>query len=119
MDRQTDPSDLTDAQWETIRAVLPAAKGGRTEQPRLHLLREIWDAIFYQTRTGCAWRYLPHDFPPHGDVWEHFCRWCVGGLIVRVHDTLRERARVQAGHDLTPSATTPTATRRGRMRAGR
>jgi putative transposase len=104
MERQTYPSDLTDAQWETIRAVLPAARSGRTGRPRLYPLRDVWDAIFYQARTGCAWRYLPHDFPPHGDVWEHFCRWRDSGLIARVHDALREQVRVQAGHDPTPSA---------------
>ena len=41
---------------------LPAPKdNGR---PRLYPLREILDAIFYVVRSGCAWRLLPHDFPP-------------------------------------------------------
>src|SRR3990172_11545212 len=103
MKRQSYPSDLTDEQWRKIESVLPAAKGGRTGRPRKYDLREIWNAIFYQLRTGCAWRYLPHDFPPHADVWEHFCRWRDSGLIDQVHDALREQARVIEGRDPTPS----------------
>ncbi len=63
-------SDLTDAQWQTIQEVLPPAKGGRTGRRRKYPLRkyplrEIGNAVFYQARTGCAWRLLPHDFAPH------------------------------------------------------
>jgi len=104
MERKPYPSDLTDAQWQSIQSVLPKAKGGRTGRPRQVPLREIWNAIFYQARTGCAWRYLPHDLPPWELVWEHFGRWRDMGLIETVHDTLREKVRVQAGHDPTPSA---------------
>ena len=104
MKRQTYPSDLTDEQWQKIESVLPAAKGGRTGRPRTYPLREIWNAIFYQLRTGCAWRYLPHDFPPHGDVWEHFCRFRDNGTIELVHNALREQVRAQEGREITPSA---------------
>lgn len=102
------PSDLTEAQWQRIQDVLPPAKGGRTGRRRKYPLREIWNAIFYQARTGCAWRLLPHDFPPHGDVWDHFCRWFCrwrdSGLIEAVHDALRQSVRVQEGREPTPSA---------------
>ena len=104
MKRQFYPSDLTDEQWQKIESVLPPAKGGRTGRPRKYPLREIWNAIFYQLRTGCAWRYLPHDFPPHADVWEHFCRWRDNGTIERVHDALREQVRIKEGREKTPSA---------------
>ena len=104
MARTAYPTDLTDAEWRTIEAVLPPAKGGHTGRPRTYPLREIWNAIFYQSRTGCAWRYLPHDFPPYSNVWEHFWRWRENGVIERVHDALRERLRVQNGREPTPSA---------------
>ncbi len=104
MTRQGYPSDLTDEEWQKIESVLPVAKGGRTGRPRKYPLREIWNAIFYQLRTGCAWRYLPHDFPPHGDVWDHFCRWRDNGTIELVHNTLREQLRVAEGREPTPSA---------------
>ena len=103
MERVLYPSDLTDVEWQRIEVVLPPAKGGRTGRPRKYPLREIWNAIFYQLRTGCAWRYLPHDFPPHADVWEHFCRWRDNGTIERVHDALREQVRTRDGREPTPS----------------
>ena len=104
MERQSYPSDMTDYEWKKIESVLPPAKGGRTGRPRTYPLREIWNAIFYQLRTGCEWRYLPHDFPPYADVWEHFCRWRDSGTIQRVHDALREQVRASEGRDTTPSA---------------
>jgi transposase len=103
-ERKAYPIDLTDAQWETIQAVLPSPKGGKRGRPPKWPRREIWNAIFYQARAGCAWRLLPHDLPPWELVWEHFCRWRDAGVIERVHDALREKVRVQAGRDPTPSA---------------
>jgi putative transposase len=104
MDRVAYPSDLNDAQWQSIESLLPKAKNGRTGRPRKYPLREIWNAIFYQGRTGCQWRYLPHDLPPWEDVWEHFCHWRDDGTLERVHDSLREQVRLRAGRQATPSA---------------
>jgi putative transposase len=104
MERKPYPTDLTDAQWEKIQAVMPRARGGKTGRPRTYPLREIWNAIFYQARAGCAWRLLPHDLPPWEIVWEHFGRWRDAGVIDKVHDALREQVRVQEGREPTPSA---------------
>ena len=104
MERAAYPSDLTDEQWAVIQSVLPKAKNGRTGRPPNYQRREIWNAIFYQARTGCEWRYLPHDLPPWQDVWEHFSRWRDNGTLQRVHDALREKVRLQEGRDPTPSA---------------
>src|ERR1022692_4805073 len=57
------PSDLTDAQWQVMAAHLPADRPGRRDRPRIWPLRRIVEAILYVDRTGCAWRYLPADFP--------------------------------------------------------
>lgn len=58
----TYPSDLTDAEWECIQCYLPPLT--RHGRPRIHSLRRILDAVFYVVRSGCAWRYLPTNFPP-------------------------------------------------------
>jgi transposase len=58
MERQPYPSDLTDKQWAILQSVVPKAKGGRTGRPSKYPRREIWNAIFYQAKTGCQWRYL-------------------------------------------------------------
>ena len=104
MTRQPYPSDLTDEQWDRLQEVVPKPKRGKTGRPRTYPVREIWNAIFYQARTGCQWRYLPHDLPPWQDVWEHFCRWRDTGLLQTVHDALRGRVRRKAGREPTPSA---------------
>jgi transposase len=38
-------------------------------RPPEHDLRVLVDAILYLDRTGIAWRYLPHDYPP----WQTVC----------------------------------------------
>ena len=56
------PCDLTDAEWASLAPLLPApARRGR---PRRWALRLLVNAIFYVLRTGCAWRYLPREYPP-------------------------------------------------------
>jgi hypothetical protein len=60
--RRAYQTDLSDAEWGCIEPLLPTPKApGR---PRVHSLREILNAIFYIVKSGCAWRLLPHDFPP-------------------------------------------------------
>ncbi len=49
-------------------------------RPRLHPLREILNAIFYIVRSGCAWRLLPHDFPPWKTVHHYFRIWRLDGV---------------------------------------
>lgn len=68
MDRRPYPSDLSDEHWALIEPMITAWKQDRvarsaTGDPGACDLREVVNAIFYQNRTGCQWRYLPHDFP--------------------------------------------------------
>ena len=72
--RKRYPSDLTDLQWDNIEHLFPrpTGKGGR---PRTYPVREIVNAIFYLARSGCAWRNLPHDFPPWKTISYYFYTW--------------------------------------------
>ena len=103
MKRKTYPSDLTDEQWQALEESLPPHKS-KAGRPRTYPLREIWNAIFYIARTGCAWRYLPHDFPPYADVHDHYARRREDGTIQKVHDALRVDLRIEDGREPTPSA---------------
>ena len=85
------PSDLTDAQWELIEPLVPAPRSGG--RPAVHSRRRVVDAILYVDRTGCAWRQLPHDFPPWATVFWYFKRWREDGVVDRIHDALRDRVR--------------------------
>ena len=96
------PSDVTDDEWARIEPYVPPAKtGGRPEE---HPKREILDGIFYVLRGGCAWRMLPHDFPPWQSVY-HYCRaWQHDGTWEVIHDRLRGDVRVASGKQRQPSA---------------
>jgi putative transposase len=95
-------SDLSDAQWELIRPLLPPAKpGGR---PRTVNLREVVNTLFYQARTGCQWDYLPHDLAPKGTVWDYFTAWHQDGTWQKIVDAVRVALRQAAGRADTPSA---------------
>jgi len=100
--RQAYPTDLTDQQWDILRPLLPAKKGkGRHQKVAL---REIVNAIFYWLRTGCQWRHLPHDFPPHGTVFSHYNKWNKKGIWNQILVALPQQVRVDAGREATPSA---------------
>jgi len=102
MNRQSYPSDVTDKQWSLIEPMLPPAKpGGRHRKVEL---REIVDGIFYVSRSGCAWRMLPHDFPPWSTVYHYYRHWRLDGTWERIHDTLREQVRQSEGKEVQPSA---------------
>lgn len=94
-------TDLTDAQWEILRPLLPPAPGGG--RPRTTNLREVLNAIFYNLRSGCSWELLPHDFPPPGTVYEYFSKWRRDGTIGRIHDALRRTVREASECDPEPS----------------
>jgi putative transposase len=102
MTRQAYPTDLTDAQWALLVALLPAAKSGG--RPRSADLREVVNAILYVLRNGITWRALPHDFPPWQTVYHYFRAWRQDGTWAAVHDALRERVRAAAGRPVGPSA---------------
>jgi putative transposase len=67
-------------------------------------LREILDAIFYIARSGCAWRLLPHDFPPWKTVHHYLRIWRKEGTWEKIHTALRKRVRVRNNRDPEPSA---------------
>jgi transposase len=88
------PTDLTSYQWAIVEPFLPEpgplAPGGR---PPVHSKREIVNAILYLTRSGCAWRMLPVDFPPWRTVYGYFAQWRDDGTLDLIHDTLRQEVR--------------------------
>ncbi|MGH3145368.1 MAG: IS5 family transposase [Rubrobacter sp.] len=100
--RRAYQSDLSDAEWEVIKPHLPVPRAAG--RPRLHPLREILDAVFYVVRGGCAWRLLPHDFPPWKTVYHYFRAWRIDGTWEKLNTAIRERLRVRLGRNPQPSA---------------
>ena len=100
--RKVYQTDLSDAEWSCLEPHLPAPKA--TGRPKMHTTREILNAIFYVVRGGCAWRLLPHDFPPWKTVYHYFRLWRLNGTWERMHAALRKRLRVRMKRDPEPSA---------------
>jgi len=102
MEMKPYPSDVTDEQWAILKRLIPPARpGGR---PRSVDLRQIVNAIFYLTRSGCSWRMLPRDFPPWKTVYNYFEDWKLDGTWKNLVASLREAVREREGREPTPSA---------------
>lgn len=102
MERKPYPTDVTDEQWTILEPLIPPARpGGR---PRSVDLRQVVNAIFYLTRSGCSWRMLPHEFPPWKTVYNYFEAWKRDGTWDDLVSTLREAVRRGEGREPTPSA---------------
>jgi putative transposase len=102
MEREPYPTDLSDAQWQRLARLIPAARpGGR---PRSVDMREILNAICYHVRGGAAWRMLPHDLPPWGTVHYYYRRLRLDGTWLQINAVLRDQVRLAAGREAEPSA---------------
>ncbi|MCE7002086.1 IS5 family transposase [Kibdelosporangium philippinense] len=100
-------SDLSDTRWALIEPTLTAwraARRGPGTVMRVHDLREIVNAILYVCRTGIAWEYLPHDFPPCKTVYDYYAKWEADGTTETLHDLLRDQVRVAKGRAAAPTA---------------
>jgi transposase len=104
--RRAYPSDMTDAEWAVFEPRLPAPAwlAGRGGRPAGHCMRDIVDGIRYLTHNGPVWRALPADLPPAWTVYWWAAKWQADGSTARMHDDLRERVRVIADRNATPTA---------------
>ncbi len=107
--RRAYPSDISDARWALIAPLLGAWQQARldrrpTGEPARTDLREVFNAIVYVNRTGIAWKYLPHDFPPHGTVYYYYAAWRDEGIFAQLNYDLTTLARAKAGREPEPSA---------------
>ena len=95
------PTDLTDEQWAILEPLLQRADGpGR---PTELDLRTVVNALLYKNRTGCQWRMLPSDFPPHSSVRYYFDKWRHDETWQHINDSLRQSVRQQLGRESEPS----------------
>lgn len=105
-ERKRYPSDLTDERWELIEPVITAWKArhpSASGHQGGYEMREIVNAILYQSRTGCQWEYLPHDLPPKSATYYYFAQWRDDGTDRTIHDLLRWHTREKKGRRADPS----------------
>lgn len=88
------PSNLKDEEWEIIKPYIESSKRGR----KAYICRRsIVNAIFYQSRTGCQWQYLPKDFPNYKTVNEYYNKWISSGTWEKIHKELVAKCRAAVG----------------------
>lgn len=124
------PSDLTDAEWQLVKPLIPKPKRGGGK--RRVDMREVVNGIMYVLSTGCQWRAIPKDLPPRSTVYDDFDLWSWDGTLDRIHDALYGECRERAGREASPTAAIidsqsvksaekggPASIRRAMMRARR
>jgi transposase len=65
--------DLTEAEWELIRLLLPKERG-RPGRPA-HDHRAVLNGILWRAREGARWRAVPERYGKGNTVWRRFARW--------------------------------------------
>lgn len=86
--------ELTDEQWALIEPLIPPPAD--TGRPRRDP-RQMWNAIFWVTRTGAPWRDLPERYGPWETAYCHFKTWRQQGVFDRVLEALQIRLDAE-GH---------------------
>jgi transposase len=85
-------TDLTDAEWDVIKHHFERCRHRKYEK------RILVNAVLYLNKTGCQWRMLPNDFPPHQTVHSFYRRARMSGLWEVIMDGLVKKNRIQAKH---------------------
>lgn len=100
--RKSYPSDVSDAEWEFL---VPYLTLMREDAPqREYALKALFNALRYVVKTGCHWRYLPHDLPPWTAVYQQARRWLQAGVFEAIVHDLRVMVRLAAERTSQPTA---------------
>src|SRR6266850_6267721 len=101
--RKRSPSDLPEEPWVSVGPMIPPAKqsthGGR---PRAVDMRTILNTIPALNRSGGPWKMLPYNGLPKRAVYDDCAQWRDDGTWAGLVQALRERNRVEAGHEPPP-----------------
>lgn len=97
------PSDVNDEEWAFCAPYLTLMKEDAPQ--REYPLRELFNALRYMVRYGCAWRALPNDLPPWTAVHQQTQRWIKAGVFETLVHDLRKVLRFLEERPINPSAT--------------
>jgi len=96
--------DLTDPQWEAIRAHVPGPelertteKGGRPWRDP----RDVLHGILWVLRTGAPWADMPRRYPPYATCFRRFQKWEREGVFDRILAALARDLLERGKVDLT------------------
>ncbi len=91
------PSSLSDVEWEVLSKLIPKSPLALRGRPVSYSKRSIIDGILYIIRSGAAWRMMPNDLPHWKTSYHYFRLWAKQGVWLRIHDALRDSARLALG----------------------
>ena len=99
--------ELSDAQWEQIKDLLPGKKSdpGRTAEDN----RLFVKAVLYVLKTGVPWEDLPARYGKPNTVWKRFDRWCAAGVWERLAKALGDPELEEVQIDSTTIKTHPVS----------
>jgi transposase len=100
--RKSYPSDVADADWAFLVSYVTLMREDAPQ--REYPLRELYNGLCYVVKTGCQWRFLPHDFPPWTAVYQQARRWNDAGVFEAASHDLRVILRLVLEREPQPSA---------------
>ena len=100
--RKAYPSDVSAEEWALVAPYLVLLR--EDAEQREYSLREVFNGLRYVVKTGCPWRWMPHDLPPWAAVYQQAQRWLAAGCFAQLADDLRAVLRLAAGRAAEPSA---------------
>jgi len=96
------PSDVSDEEWAFVVPYLVLCREDAPQ--REYSLRAVFNGLRYLVRTGCQWRYLPHDLPPWPVVYQQTQRWIESHCFETMVEDLRLLLREFTGRKAQPTA---------------
>ncbi|WP_243878351.1 IS5 family transposase [Streptomyces sp. SUK 48] len=80
--------ELSDAEWEFVRPLLPESLRGRKRLDD----RRVLNGIVWKFRTGTAWRDVPERYGPWATLHTRFRRWAADGTFDRMLQAAQAKA---------------------------
>jgi transposase len=104
-DWRTAHGDTTDDEWALIADLVdPNSNPGDIGRPVKVDRRDVVDAIFHITATGCQWRALPDRYPNWNTVHRLHLTWSRDGTWEAIAERLAILVRLRDDRDEEPSA---------------
>ncbi|MFC8918314.1 transposase [Streptomyces sp. NPDC057116] len=80
--------ELSDAEWEFVRPLLPESLRGRKRLDD----RRVLSGIVWKFHTGVAWRDVPERYVPWATLHTRFRRWAADGTFDQMMRAAQARA---------------------------
>ncbi|NCE73517.1 IS5 family transposase [Anaerotruncus sp. X29] len=86
--------ELTKAQWERVKKLLPAGRTGKRGRPRKDD-RNMLNGMLWIVRSGAQWRELPEAYGPWQSVYARFAKWRDDGTLETIFRALTADADME------------------------